>query len=399
MKNYTFHFEVQTLIEQFIEAFNDVVIKRYDKNKNLIANSNIDVKYIYAPKQRILETLTNPSPGGITLPAIAVNINSIQRDPSRVVNKIEGYNIQYPISENFEATKKINHLPSPVPINIGISMNIFTKYQSDMDQIISNFLPYCDPYIIISWHLPIPDKEDNKIEIRTEVLFNNDVTLNYPDTLSGNQIFRCSASCSFVIKGWLFKTDGQDVPRIFNIETKFTPVGVAPSFQKYSLLKSIEDLNIYDKTIYSGFPYLRTVDKWGIDPDESTDFIELYLIGSNLDTSLNQLYLSASFPLQNTQTIDYFTDVQELSDTNPPFNGVLIPKTNYDIVNNNIIKLNLPLQSLKNKTGFINFLYVTEGGYANLVENYNEIQENFASSLNIPLEELAKPTTSGIQIY
>ena len=403
MKNYTFHFEIQTLIEQFIEAFNDVVIKRYDKNKSLIENSNINVKYIYAPKQRILETLTNPAPGGITLPAIAVNISSINRDEERIVNKIDGYNIPYIFSNSFDATKYLKHIPSPVPINIGISMNIFTKYQSDMDQILSNFLPYCDPYIVISWKMPFPDaSDDNTYELRSEVLFQNNVQLSYPDTLAGNQLFRCTASCSFIIKGWIFKSNETIVPRVFTIDPQFTPTQ-KPSSTKYSLLKNIED---YYKGEEPGGstntpnllakPNLNTAYPWAFKPNN--DFQHIRILGSGFNTT-NQLYLSASFNLVDSENVNFFTDIPSLSASNPPFNGVLVSQEYYKIINDNIIEISIPTAELINNTGYLNFIFINEAGYGNLIENYNSNQANFAESINIPLEDLVMPITSGIQIF
>lgn len=65
MKNYTFNWEIQTLLEQFVAAFNDVIIKRYDKDKNAISPlSGIKVNYVYGPKQRVFNNLQTPAPVG-----------------------------------------------------------------------------------------------------------------------------------------------------------------------------------------------------------------------------------------------------------------------------------------------------------------------------------------------
>jgi len=412
MKNYTFHFEIQTLIEQFIEAFNDVVIKRYNKDKELIEGSDINVKYIYAPKQRIIETLTNPAPGGITLPAVAVNMTSIRRDNERIVNKINGYNLPYTFSGEFDVTRYLKHIPSPVPINIGINMNIFTKYQSDMDQIISNFLPYCDPYIIISWRMPIPENEQNVYELRTEILFNNDIQLTYPDTLAGNQLFRCSASCSFVIKGWVFKAQEDNLPRIFYIDTQLTPVGRPVQVQdvKYSTLKAIEEY--YEtaepaiSTVYPSItaaPEIRTSDMWAVKPlccDEelAQPTQEFNFVGSGF-SSINGLYLSANFPLTGAENVTPFAHSPSLSAEYPTFNGLLISEDFYEVTSDKLLTFNLPLSSLGTHSGFIDVIITNDAGYGSLIQNYNSNQVNFASTLNISLEDLAMPSTSGIQIF
>ena len=42
----------------------------------------------------------------------------------------------------------------PVPVNLEVSMSILARYMEDVDQIISNFAPYNNPYIILSWPVP-----------------------------------------------------------------------------------------------------------------------------------------------------------------------------------------------------------------------------------------------------
>ena len=72
-------------------AFNDIFIKRYDKDKNVI--DTIPVSFVYGPKQRVLEDINNPSKN-IILPAVNVSVSSIQRDNDRVFNKIQGHYIK-----------------------------------------------------------------------------------------------------------------------------------------------------------------------------------------------------------------------------------------------------------------------------------------------------------------
>lgn len=215
MKNYTFNFEVQTLLEQFVAAFNDIIIKRYDNTHTITPpTSGHKVSFVYAPKQRVYDTLNTPSPGGLTVPAVAVTISNISRDNTRVFNKLDGFTVPNIDLNNGDYLKNI---PQPVPINIGINMTIVTKYQSDMDQIITNFAPYCDPYIIISWKLPFA----KNYEIRSEVLWSGQINLNYPTDIGPTQAFRVSADTSFTIKGWLFKKTDQVVKKIYTINSDF----------------------------------------------------------------------------------------------------------------------------------------------------------------------------------
>ncbi len=226
MKNYTFGFEIQTLVEQFIGAFNDVIIKRYNNTNTAVSpTSGIKVNYIYAPKQRVYSILQTPAAGGITVPVIAVNIAGITRDASRVFNKNEGFTVPYPYTEDYNNGVISKVILQPVPININVNMSILTKYQSDMDQILSNFIPYCDPYIIVSWKLPDNNyfkKQNLPYEIRSEVLWSGTVNLAYPNDLGPSQPFRVSADTGFTIKGWLFKDSSEIIKKIYTIESKYS---------------------------------------------------------------------------------------------------------------------------------------------------------------------------------
>jgi hypothetical protein len=215
VKNYTFHFEAQTLLEQFVAAFNDIVIKRYDNQDTTVSpTSGFKVNFVYSPKQRLYATLNTPAPGGLTVPCVAVSINGISRDNTRVFNKLEGFTVP---NFDIESGNYVKNIPQPVPVNIGVNMTIVTKFQADMDQILSNFIPYCDPYIIISWKLPFA----KNFEIRSEVLWSGQTNVQYPSDIGPTQAFRISADTSFTIKGWLFKKTDEIVKRIYTIDEKF----------------------------------------------------------------------------------------------------------------------------------------------------------------------------------
>lgn len=247
MKNYTFNFEIQTLMEQFVSAFNDVIVKRYDNNKTLIQPfSGNKVLYVYSPKQRVFSALNNPAPGGLTVPVIAVNIASIARDQQRVFNKNEGFNVIYDPKVNPE--QLIKKIPQPVPINIGVNMTIITKYQNDMEQIISNFVPYCDPYIVISWKLPALNESKIPYEIRTEVLWNGNINLQYPTDLGPTQPFRVTADTSFTIKGWLFKKMDTFYKKIYTIDADFHDISCLEKMDNSAILHDINDLYIENET-------------------------------------------------------------------------------------------------------------------------------------------------------
>jgi len=214
MKRETFHFEIQDLLVQFLAAFDNTVIKRYE-NLSRTSGQKIQVRYVYSPKQRVLYDIENKAQN-ITLPVVCANITSIQRDNERVFNKNAGFLNPY---INSESTKKpvTNYYRSPIPINLTVSMSILTKNQLDMDQILSNFIPYNNPYIIISWKLPKSFSPEYTQEIRSEVLWGGDISLTYPVEINNSQKTQLVADTSFTIKGWLFPY-AEPVRNIFKID-------------------------------------------------------------------------------------------------------------------------------------------------------------------------------------
>lgn len=217
MKSDPFYFEIKDMLTQFVAAFDGIVIKRFNKERE--AQDKLRVRYVYAPKQRVLHDLINKAKH-ITLPVVSVNITNIARDNTRVFNKLDSSYYLTTLSDTLTGDiGREDRVPQPVPININVNMSIMTKFQTDMDQIISNFVPYNNPYIIISWKVPgeftnIPQ------EIRSEVLWNDSISMSYPTELTPDTPYRVSADTSFTIKGWLYRKQTNPVKTIFQIETK-----------------------------------------------------------------------------------------------------------------------------------------------------------------------------------
>ena len=206
MKNYTYNFEIKDLLTQFAAAFDDVVIKRYNNQRQ--SAEEISVRYVYGPKQRVMYDIVNKAQN-LTLPVIAINAASISRDPSRVFNKLDGF-------YNYKNDTLLNTIKTPTPINITINFSILARYMQDMDQILSNFVPFANPYIILSWKEPMGDTKE-VIEIRSEVLWDGNISLTTPTEMTYSDKFRIVADTTFTIKGWLFKDTNNSYPTIYSV--------------------------------------------------------------------------------------------------------------------------------------------------------------------------------------
>lgn len=210
MRKYTYSFEISTMIQMFASALDDITIKRYNRYRD--PQDSIRCRFVYAPKQRVLADLLDKAQN-LQLPVVALTNGGISRDPNRVFNKIQG---SYMSSGDPTTTNK---LQQPVPIDLLINMTILTRFQEDYDQIVTNFVPYFDPYIIISWRTPsMPD-----YEIRSQVVWSGNITATYPYDINATQVARVEGNTSFTFKGWLFKarpSSGEGT--IFNINSNFS---------------------------------------------------------------------------------------------------------------------------------------------------------------------------------
>jgi hypothetical protein len=210
MKNYTYHSEIKNILTQFVSVFDDIIVKRFDSYGE--ERDQIKVRYIYSPKQRVLHNLVNKAEH-ITVPAVSISIKSITRNSDRVFNKNFGNYINNQIS--------VNYIKQPVPIDINVSMSIITKYQQDMEQILSNFIPYSDPYIVLSWKVPQELSSVIPQELRSHVIWDESISLNYPENLSDSDPYRIIADTGFTIQGWLFKASEPEPKPIYIINTNF----------------------------------------------------------------------------------------------------------------------------------------------------------------------------------
>jgi hypothetical protein len=216
------------LLTQFVTAFDDIIINRYDNNR--VAQNKVQVRYVYAPKQRVLYDLINLAQN-ITVPVVSVSISNVSRDEARVFNKINGYYFTTGASDSSPGNNSI-HYNSPVPVNITVNMSIMTKFQTDMDQILSNFIPYNNPYIILSWKVPVDLSSSGFAvpqEIRSEVLWSGSVNLNYPTDIAANEKYKIVGDTSFTIKGWLFPATQDPVGNIFYIDSNFYATNIVTS--------------------------------------------------------------------------------------------------------------------------------------------------------------------------
>ena len=346
MKKYTYNFEIKDLLTQFVAAFDDTVIKRFNNQRS--ERQKIQVRYVFAPKQRVIYDIINKAQN-ITLPVVTIDLTSVSYDSSRAFNKVN--KIHTYLTED-----KSVSMPMPTPINLTVNMSILGKYMQDVEQIITNFAPYTNPYIILAWKEP--STVENPIEIRTEVLWDENISINCPTETTYSDKFRIVADTSFTIKGWLFKGENVEDSPIYFIENNFIaldsnwnlqqPVSAIDYENFYDQFKTGADVDLYvDSFRLSGTPAIDTVyynsegrlievtTNTPVKLNKQTNINNFTIIGDNYNQTTAVLLSS-----DNSTLINNFTAFD--TTYTGPVTGFILPTEYYTVLSNNTLNITMP---------------------------------------------------------
>ena len=349
MKKYTYNFEIKDLLTQFVAAFDDTIIKRYNKNRE--AEQEIAVRYVMAPKQRVMYDIVNKAQN-LQLPVVSIDLASVSYDTDRVFNKLDNF-------DNYgEGTASA--INTPVPVNLEVNMSILCRYMSDMDQIISNFVPYSNPYIVLAWREPVDqallsagELPFNPIEIRSEVLWSQNISMNSPKDTTYSEKFRIVADTSFTIKGWLFRNRNETSNPIYFIDTNFINTDKGYNFNP--ALTALDYETFYDsltadadiETVsLSGYPFTNTVfynaSGYPMPVEEPVTITtqakqlnkgNFTFIGENYDET-EFVLLSSTSALTDTLTSVPTTYTGTID-------GYLLPLSSYTVMSDTVMNINL----------------------------------------------------------
>ena len=322
MITYTYDFEILTMSTVFLNAMSDIVVKRFNDVRE--AKDQIKARVVYAPKQRVLNDLLDKDQN-IQLPVVAITIGGIARDETRVFNKLQGNYFR-----SNDSTDNLKYDPTPVPIDVTFNVSILTRFQQDMDQILSHLIPYINPYFVVSWRTPQrPD-----FEIRSNVVWNGQANVLYPVDITSTVVARVTAELSFTFKGWLFRNvDTSDT--IFRTDTAL--ISRDNPFIYESRLTSLQ--GEYSNFIYEAvpakpklvFPYAATVNK----PKRFSVW------GTGFEKTLN-VYLSGA-PLQTIQQQQNPFAGSDLQTAYPEFQGIKLSMDSWSVTSSeNLLEFTLP---------------------------------------------------------
>ena len=166
---YYYHHIIRKTIVAFGTVFNQIYIKHQDAEG--APYSELRVPLAYGPMQKFLARLEQQAdlnkPVQITLPRMSFEMVSIKYDPTRKAGVTQSFK-----ASNGQNLKKVY---MPVAYNIGFELNIFTKLNDDVLQIVEQILPYFQPAFTLTVDLidSIGEKRDIPL-VLDDVSFKDD---------------------------------------------------------------------------------------------------------------------------------------------------------------------------------------------------------------------------------
>jgi hypothetical protein len=224
-------------------------------------------------------------------------------------------------------------------------MSIIGKYQADVDQIISNFAPYNNPYIILAWKLPEEFGLGYDAEIRSKVLWNGNISFTPPVDLTSTDKYRVVADTSFTIEGWLFKQK-EEVAPIYVINTTFNAVSnLDLNYGSYNSLSGAQFPSGTDAFSLSGIPTIKNIYLGLANTGMQLEVTQNTSMTNNLSnasfTLLGNFYTSLKYLMLSSNNTSLFPGVTSINTIkNGTITGSLVE--NYTIVNDSILTFTLP---------------------------------------------------------
>jgi len=172
--NYYYHQIIRKTIIAFGTLFNEIYIKHLDKDGDVY--NEMKVPLAYGPTQKFLARLEQQAdlnkPIAITLPRMSFEMTSIQYDSTRKSG----------VTQSFKALdgNNLKKVFMPVPYNVGMQLNIMSKLNDDVLQIIEQILPYFQPSFNLTIDLvdSIGEKRDIPI-VLDSISFTDDYEGDY----------------------------------------------------------------------------------------------------------------------------------------------------------------------------------------------------------------------------
>ena len=171
-----YHESIRKVIIAFGTTFNNIQLVRKDNDGNI--KQSMKVPLAYGPRQKWLTRLNEDADlsktVAITLPRIGFEIQNLQYDPNRKLNRVQKFKKVKSANDD-----RLDSQYMPVPYNLNIQLYVMAKESADSLQIIEQILPYFQP----DYTLTINDMADMGIKRDVPIVLNS---VAYEDNYQGD---------------------------------------------------------------------------------------------------------------------------------------------------------------------------------------------------------------------
>ena len=171
-----YHESIRKVIIAFGTTFNNIQLVRKDNDGNI--KQSMKVPLAYGPRQKWLTRLNEDADlsktVAITLPRIGFEIQNLQHDPNRKLNRVQKFKKVKSANDD-----RLDSQYMPVPYNLNIQLYVMAKESDDSLQIIEQILPYFQP----DYTLTINDMADMGIKRDVPIVLNS---VAYEDNYQGD---------------------------------------------------------------------------------------------------------------------------------------------------------------------------------------------------------------------
>lgn len=172
-----YHETVRNIVVAFGTLFNDLHVVK--KNNNGVITQSMKVPLAYGPKQKWLARLDQDanldSKVAITLPRLGFEIQTLQYDPTRKLNRVQKFK---KVKSDSNDNSKMDSQYMPVPYNLNVQLYVMAKQSDDALQIVEQILPFFQP----DYTLTINDMVDMGISRDIPIVLNS---IDYEDSYKG----------------------------------------------------------------------------------------------------------------------------------------------------------------------------------------------------------------------
>jgi hypothetical protein len=148
--NYFYNKCIHKTVVAFGSLFNNINIKHLDEDGQTL--STLKVPLAYGPIQKFLSRVEQSKDGNrrvaTTLPRMSFEMISIDYNPQRKASTIQTFK-----ATSIEDGKEVKNIYNPVPYDIGFELNIVSKTQDDVLQIIEQIVPFFQPSFNVTVNL------------------------------------------------------------------------------------------------------------------------------------------------------------------------------------------------------------------------------------------------------